>query len=55
MSTLTTCNYCNLQRIKRDNPEKEVILKQDRGMLRVYIDDEPQGWWFMAMSEHCVC
>lgn len=58
MSELTPCNYCVLQRIKRDNPGKEVtVLKTSEKMisLQVFVEGKPIGVWFMTLSDHCVC
>ena len=58
MSSLTTCNYCVLKRIKEDNKGKEVVvLKTSDKMisLQVFVEGKPLGVWFMALSDHCVC
>lgn len=58
MSSLTKCNYCVLQQIKRDNPGKEVVvLKTSDKMisLQVFVAGKATGVWFMSLSDHCVC
>ena len=56
MSELTPCNYCSLQRLKREHIGKFVEAKQaSNGWLEVYADDQPVGVAFMALTDHCVC
>ena len=38
MSELTPCNYCTLQRIKRDKPKgSKVYLQSNAGWIDVYV------------------
>jgi hypothetical protein len=55
MSSMTQCNYCTLQEIKRRNPGKKIELVNDNGWQRVMIDGKDGGHSFMEVSDHCVC
>lgn len=50
------CNFCDFQRIKAKNPGKKVELRQDHySMFQVYIDDQAQPIWYLAVSDKCAC
>jgi hypothetical protein len=55
MSSLTRCNYCVLEGIKRRNPGKLVETRPDDGWLRVYVDGEPQDVLLLELTGRCVC
>lgn len=55
VSELTRCNYCNLEEVKRQHPDADVHVRTDDGWLQVYVDAEPIGMWFLALTTHCVC
>lgn len=59
MGQFNTCNYCFLELIKKQNPEKEVkvIEAGDHKIctLQVWVDGQETGVWFAAITDHCVC
>jgi hypothetical protein len=55
MSSMTQCNYCTLQELKRTNKGKKITLEKDNGWLRVMIDGKDGGHLFKELSDHCVC
>lgn len=56
---MSECNFCSLRKIKARNKGKEIELKPDLvyklGGYNVYVDGEFIGWWFMEITDHCVC
>jgi len=70
MSELTTCNWCNLQRIKwaaaqrgatvstrmETPPERTVDGQMRDAWVAVEVSDQPEPVaWFMQLTAHCVC
>lgn len=57
MSSLTRCNYCQLQRIRRRYPEAITQLSQRMpGWIEVVAPDEPDPLaYFVALPDSCVC
>ncbi len=60
MSSLTSCNYCDLQWYKRKYGEDNVRTRRSKkeGMgrwLAVVIRGEGEVAWMMELSDHCVC
>lgn len=71
MSELTPCNFCDLQRLKREAKaaKKVVSLRGDRGGIAAYVHcpninldalnesecGKLRRIWFMELTDHCVC
>lgn len=63
MSELTSCNYCTLQRIKREARERgeRVLLRPAKGggieCATHKPNEQPKKFtvWFMELTDHCVC
>lgn len=55
MSELTTCNYCDLQSIKRRLKKGDKLeYKYEHGGTSVYINGE-FVCWFMELTNYCCC
>ncbi len=60
MSSLTSCNYCDLRRYKRrygeDNVRTRMSKKEGMGRwIAVVVRGKGEIGWFMELSDHCVC
>lgn len=52
-----TCNLCDFQRRKRaaEKAGKKLELKPEPLGMRVWVDGEPVGIWYMEVPEKCAC
>lgn len=49
------CNFCEFERIKRQNPNAVVTTEIDDRWTRVLVDGERLGVWFLELPERCAC
>jgi hypothetical protein len=62
VSTLTKCNHCTLERMKRRRPGVEVIVTQipvgremEGWYSARYADEEEPSAYFMQLTVGCAC
>jgi len=67
MSELTSCNYCNLKRIKarakNEHKKVKVVPVSYGGKLKTFsymggvdvLIDNKKVAWFMELPDHCCC
>jgi hypothetical protein len=61
MSELTPCNYCTLQRMKRDAKKTGDIITVRAGKgtwsgwIEVLRNGKPADCWFQKLGDHCEC